>query len=207
MDSSVGTVRMAEATAAQPQGGSYTMGEFSKAFDRFVAADPVELLAESTRPLTGRAHGGGKTMDKPTGGRKEAGMSADSLSRILKTSEGSVIAAGNSDVAITRLARALVLDPKDGVRTLRRWGRKARKNPYKAMGALATFGEILKRAVALLRRIPQKFGNIIEAFRAAATEVATAVHATSCSITFDLPRTISLAYSWTTPPSVNGSSS
>jgi hypothetical protein len=132
-------------------------------------------------------------------------MSADSLSRILRTAEGSVVATGNSDVAITKLARALVLDPKDGVRTLRRWGRKARKNPHKALGALATFGEILKRAVALLRRIPQKFGNIIEAFRDTAAEVATALHAASFSITFDLPRSISLAYSWTTPQPVNGS--
>ena len=66
------------------------------------------------------------------------------------------------------------------------------------MGALATFSEVLKRAVALLRCIPQKFGNILEAFREAAAAVAVALKATSFSITFDLPRTISLAYSWTT---------
>jgi hypothetical protein len=124
-------------------------------------------------------------------------MSADSLSRILKTAEGSVVAAGSSDVAITKLAHALVRDPKDGVRALRRWGRMAKKNPHKAMGALATFGEVLKRAVALLRCIPQTFGNIIEAFQDAAAAVAAAVEASSFSITFDLPRTIALSYSWT----------
>ena len=83
-------------------------------------------------------------------------------------------------------------DPKDGVRALRRWGRKAEKDPHKAMGALATFAEVLKRAVALLRCVPQKFGNIIEAFKDAAAAVARALEASSFSITFDLPRTISL---------------
>jgi hypothetical protein len=125
-------------------------------------------------------------------------MSADSLSRILKTAEGSVVAAGSSDVAITKLAQALVRDPKDGVRALKNWGRKAKKNPHKALGALATFSEVLKRAVALLRCVPKKFGNIIKAFQEAAAEVATALMATSFSITFDLPRTVSLSYSWST---------
>jgi hypothetical protein len=123
-------------------------------------------------------------------------MSADSLSRILKTAEGSVVAAGSSDVAITKLAQALVRDPKDGVRALKRWGRKAKKNPHKAMGALATFSEVLKRAVALLRCVPKKFGTIIKAFQEAAAEVATALQASSFSITFDLPRTVSLAFTW-----------
>jgi len=108
------------------------------------------------------------------------------------------VASGNTDVAITRLAHALVRDPKDGVKALRRWGRKAAKDPHKAMGALATFAEVLKRAVALLRRVPQKFGNIIEAFKDAAAAVARALNATSFTITFDLPRTISLTYSWAT---------
>jgi hypothetical protein len=125
-------------------------------------------------------------------------MSADALSRILKTAEGSVVATGSSDVAITKLAHELVRDPKDAIRALRRWGRKAKKDPHRAMGALATFSEVLKRAVALLRCIPQRFGNILEAFREAAAAVAVALKATSFSITFDLPRTISLAYSWTT---------
>ena len=106
-------------------------------------------------------------------------MSADSLSRILKTAEGSLVAAGSSDVVITKLAQALVRDPKDGVKALRRWGRKAKKDPHKAMGALATFGEVLKRAVALLRCIPQKFGKIIEAFQEAAAAVAPALKASS----------------------------
>jgi hypothetical protein len=173
------------------------MGEFSKAFDSFVAADPLELLEATTRPRTERPSTTGKTTEKTSPGRNQPGMSADSLSRILKSAEGSVVAAGSSDVAITKLAQALVRDPKDGVRTLRRWGRKARKNPHKAMGALATFAEVLKRAVALLRCIPQKFGAIIEAFRDAAAEVATALEASSFTINFDLPRTISLAFSWT----------
>jgi hypothetical protein len=173
------------------------MGEFSKAFDSFVAADPLELLEATSRPRTGRAGPSEKTTEKSTPGRNQPGMSADSLTRILKSAEGSVVAAGSSDVVITKLAQALVRDPKDGVRTLRRWGRKARKNPHKAMGALATFGEVLKRAVALLRCIPQKFGAIIKAFKDAAAEVATALEATSYTINFDLPRTISLAFSWT----------
>ena len=173
------------------------MGEFSKAFDRFVAADPLELLEATTRPRAGRPSATGKSTEKTTPGRNQRGMSADSLSRILKTAEGSVVAAGSSDVAITKLAHALVRDPKDGVRALRRWGRMAKKNPHKAMGALATFGEVLKRAVALLRCIPQTFGNIIEAFQDAAAAVAAAVEASSFSITFDLPRTIALSYSWT----------
>jgi hypothetical protein len=178
-------------------GGNHTMGEFSKAFDSFVAADPRELLEATTRPRTSRPSPTGKSTDKAAPGRSQPGMSADSLSRILKTAEGSVVAAGSSDVAITKLAQALVRDPKDGVRTLRRWGRKAKKNPHKAMGALATFGEVLKRAVALLRCMPQRFGNIIEAFKDAASEVASALHASSFTITFDLPRNISLAFSWT----------
>jgi hypothetical protein len=173
------------------------MGEFSKAFDRFVAADPIELLEATTRPRAGRPSPTGKSTEKTPPGRNQRGMSADSLSRILKTAEGSVVAAGSSDVAITKLAHALVRDPKDGVRALRRWGRMAKKNPHKAMGALATFGEVLKRAVALLRCIPQTFGNIIEAFQDAAAAVAAAVEASSFSITFDLPRTIALSYSWT----------
>ena len=107
-----------------------------------------------------------------------------------------MIAAGSSDVAITKLALALVRDPKDGVRALRRWGRKARKNPHQAIGALATFSEVLKRAVALLRCIPEKFGKIIAAFKEAAAEVAAALGAESYTITFDLPRTIALAFSW-----------
>jgi hypothetical protein len=64
------------------------------------------------------------------------------------------------------------------------------------MGSLATFGEVLKRAVALLRCIPQKFGKIIKAFKEAAAQVAVALKASSFSIAFDLPRTISLSYSW-----------
>lgn len=172
------------------------MGEFSKAFDRFVAADPVELLEATTRPRTKRPTAPGKSTEKTTPGRNQPGMSADSLSRILATAEGSVVAAGSSDVAITKLAHELVRDPKDGVRTLRRWGRKAKKNPHKAMGALATFSEVLKRAVALLRCVPKKFGTIIKAFQEAAAEVATALQASSFSITFDLPRTVSLAFTW-----------
>jgi hypothetical protein len=178
-------------------GGNNTMGEFSKAFDRFVAADPLELLVATSRPRAGRPSAPGKSSEATAPGRKEPGMSADSLSRILKTAEGSVVAAGSSDVAITKLAHALVRDPKDGVRALRRWGRRAKKNPHKAMGALATFAEVLKRAVALLRCMPQRFGNIIKAFQEAAAEVAIALGASSFSITFDLPRTISLSYSWT----------
>jgi hypothetical protein len=179
-------------------GGSDKMGEFSKAFDRFVAADPMELLEATSRPRAERPVAPGKRAEKTTPGRNQPGMHADSLSRILKTAEGSVVAAGSSDVAITKLAQELVRDPKDGVRALRRWGRKAKKNPHKAMGALATFAEVLKRAVALLRCIPQKFGRIIEAFQEAAAAVAVALKATSFSVTFDLPRTISLSYSWAT---------
>ncbi|HXQ61362.1 MAG TPA: hypothetical protein VN796_03460 [Acidimicrobiales bacterium] len=179
-------------------GGNHRMGQFSEAFDRFVAADPLELFEATARPRGGRPSTTGKRAEeKVPPGRSQPGMSADSLSRILKTAEGSVVAAGSSDVAITKLAHELVRDPKDGVRALRRWGRKAKKNPHKAMGALATFGEVLKRAVALLRCIPQKFGNIIEAFKDAAAAVATALKASSFSLTFDLPRTISLAFSWT----------
>ncbi len=173
------------------------MGEFSKAFDRFVAVDPMQLLEASARPRAGRAGTTGRSTEKAAPGRSQPGMSADSLSRILKTAEGSVVAAGSSDTTMNKLAQALVRDPNDGVRALRRWGRKAKKNPHKAMGALATFAEILKRAVALLRCVPQKFGNIIEAFKDAAAAVATALKASSFSITFDLPRTISLAFSWT----------
>jgi hypothetical protein len=51
--------------------------------------------------------------------------------------------------------------------------------------------------VALLRCVPKKFGNIIKAFQNAAAEVAAALQASSFSITFDLPRTISLAFTWT----------
>ncbi|HVC71583.1 MAG TPA: hypothetical protein VNC61_15115 [Acidimicrobiales bacterium] len=174
------------------------MGEFARAFDDFVAADPMELLEATARPRTGRPSATDKGNDKPSAGRNQPGMSADSLTRILKNSEGSVVAAGTTDVAITRLAHALVRDPKDGVKALRRWGRKAAKDPHKALGALATFAEVLKRAVALLRRVPQKFGNIIEAFKNAAAEVARALDATSFTITFDLPRTVSLAFSWST---------
>ena len=36
------------------------MGEFSKAFDRFVAADPLELLVATTRPRAGRPSAPGK---------------------------------------------------------------------------------------------------------------------------------------------------
>ncbi|HEY7947208.1 MAG TPA: hypothetical protein VID75_06010 [Acidimicrobiales bacterium] len=176
------------------------MGEFARAFESFVAADPMELLEASARPSgrSGRSRATDKDAETPSGGRNQPGMSADALTRILKNSEGSVVASGNTDVAITRLAHALVRDPKDGVKALRRWGRKAAKDPHKALGALATFAEVLKRAVALLRRVPQKFGNIIEAFRDAAAAVARALDATSFTITFDLPRTISLAYSWST---------
>ncbi len=173
------------------------MGEFSKAFDRFVAAEPMALLESTTRPRGSRPRPTGKSTEKTTPGRSQPGMSADSLSRILKTAEGSLVAAGSSDVVITKLAQELVRDPKDGVKALRRWGRKAKKDPHKAMGALATFGEVLKRAVALLRCIPQRFGKIIEAFQDAAAAVATAVKASSFTIAFDLPRTISLSYSWT----------
>jgi hypothetical protein len=173
------------------------MGEFSKAFDRFVTADPMELMETNARKRAGRPGAPHPGSEKSVGGRSQPGMSADSLSRILKTSEGSIVAAGNSDVAITKLAEELVRDPTDGVRTLKRWRRKARKDPHTAMGALATFGEVLKRAVALLRRIPETFGHILEAFHAAAAAVARALDATSFSITFDLPRTISLAFSWT----------
>ena|SRR5579872_2574150 len=178
-------------------GGTNAMGEFSRAFDRYVAADPIELLEASIRPRPGRPSPSEKGTEKTSPGRNQPGMSADSLSRILKSAEGSVVAAGSSDVAITSLAQALVRDPKDGVRTLRRWGHKAKKSPHKAMGALATFGEVLKRAVALLRCIPQKFGNILEAFQEAAAAVATSLQASSFSLSFDLPRTISLSFSWT----------
>jgi hypothetical protein len=179
-------------------GGIQSMGEFSKAFDRFVAADPLELLEANTRRRPGRPSAKGEGTEKTAPGRSQPGMSADSLSRILKTAEGSVVAAGSADVAITKLAQALVRDPTDAIRALRRWGRKAKKDPHTAMGALATFSEVLKRAVALLRCIPQRFGSILEAFKEAAAAVAVALKATSFSITFDLPRTISLAFSWAT---------
>jgi hypothetical protein len=182
------------------------MGEFARAFDSFVAADPMALLEASARPRSGRPAATDKSREKPAPGRKEPGMSADSLTRILKNSEGSegsavasgTLTTGNTDVAITKLAQALVRDPKDGVKALKRWARKAAKDPHRAAGALATFAEVLKRAVALLRRVPQKFGKIIEAFKDAAAAVATALGATSFTITFDLPRTISLAFSWST---------
>jgi len=173
------------------------MGEFSRAFDSFVAADPVKLLQGQARRRAERADGGGPGAQKATPGRAQRGMSADALSRILKTAEGSVLAAGSSDVALTKLAEALVRDPQDGVKTLTKWRRRAKKDPHKAMGALATFGEVLKRAVTLLRCIPKKFGRVIAAFREAAAAVAAAVEATSYSLTIDLPRTIAVAYSWT----------
>ncbi|MGH9017045.1 MAG: hypothetical protein ACRDY1_04780 [Acidimicrobiales bacterium] len=128
-------------------------------------------------------------------------MSADALSRILKTAEGSAVVTGNSgssDVAITKLAHQLVRDPKDGVRVLERWGRKARKNPHKALGALVTFAEVLKRAVALLRCVPKKFSRILRAFHEAASAVGTALGATRFDLSFDLPRTIALSFSWST---------
>lgn len=189
-------VRQPTPSRARQRGAITAMGEFSKAFDRFVAADPLALLEATARPRTGRPSPTSRAAEKATPGRNQPGMSADSLSRILKTAEGSVVAAGSSDVAITKLAQALVRDPKDGVRALKRWGRKAKKNPHKAMGALATFSEVLKRAVALLRCVPKKFGTIIKAFQEAAAEVATALQASSFSITFDLPRTVSLAFTW-----------
>jgi len=173
------------------------MGEFSKAFDRFVAANPTELLEPPSRPRTERAEASDSPTSRPGGGRNQRGMSADSLSRILKTAEGSIVAAGSAETAITKLALELVDDPRDGVRTLRRWGRRAKKEPNEAMGALATFGEVLKRAVALLRHVPRTFGAIVEAFRDAAAVVAKALDAASFTITFDLPQTISLAFSWT----------
>lgn len=199
MNGSDNAVMLPRGSGGRPQGGDHTMGEFSRAFDRFVAADPGEVLGATTRQRSERVGPSGTPSEKPDrpSGRTQPGMSADSLSRILKTSQGSVIAAGSSDVAITQLAQELVRDPHDGVRALKRWRRKARTDPHRAMGALATFGEILKRAVALLRRVPETFGSVIEAFQKAAAAVACAVQATSYSLTFDLPRTISLAFSWT----------
>ena len=172
------------------------MGEFARAFDNFVAADPLDLLDTRPGPRSRRPGTRDKAADKPNAGRNQPGMSADSLTRILKNSEGSVVASGNTDLAITELARALVRDPKDAVKALRRWGRAAAKDPHKAIGALATFAEVLKRAVALLRRVPQKFGKIFEAFKDAAAAVARALDATGFTITFDLPRSLSLAFSW-----------
>jgi hypothetical protein len=61
-------------------------------------------------------------------------MSADSLSRILKTAEGSVVAAGSSDVAITKLAHELVRDPKDGVRALKPVGPQGEEEPPQGHG-------------------------------------------------------------------------
>jgi hypothetical protein len=197
MSGSVGQSQGRRTDSAGQRGATTAMGEFSRAFDRFVAADPMALLDATTRPLAQRPRPTGKAAEQTSPGRNQPGMSADSLSRILKTAEGSVLAAGSSDTAITKLAQELVRDPKDGIKALERWGRKAKKNPHKAMGALATFGEVLKRAVALLRCIPQKFGKILEAFNEAAGAVAAALKASSYSITFDLPRTISLTFSWT----------
>jgi len=91
----------------------------------------------------------------------------------------------------------LVRDPKDGVRALRPVGRMAKKNPHKAMGHWPPSGEVLKRAVALPAVHTADIRNIIEAFQDAAAAVAAAVEASSFSITFDLPRTIALSYSWT----------
>jgi hypothetical protein len=173
------------------------MGEFSKSFDRFVATDPADLLEPTDRGGGDRPEAEGASV-RASGGRSQRGMSADSLSRILKTAEGSVVAAGSAEVAMMKLARELVEDPDDGVRALRRWGRRAKNEPYEAMGALATFGEVLKRAVALLRQVPRTFGAIIEAFHEAAGKVAKALRATGFTLTFDLPHTVALAYSFGT---------
>jgi hypothetical protein len=173
------------------------MGEFSKSFERFVASESADPL-ETSPQAGGEGPEAEGASGRASGGRSQRGMNADSLSRILKTAEGSVVAAGSEEVVLTKLARELVHDPEDGVRTLRRWGRRAKKEPYEAMGALATFGEVLKRALAMLRQAPSTLGAIIEAFHKAAAKVAKALGARSFTLTLDLPHTVALAYSWKT---------
>jgi hypothetical protein len=171
------------------------MGTFSKTFNRYVAEDPAKLLEpHSDKHFVRTSATPGPKKDENVRGR--AGMRADSLSRILENAEGSLIASGRVEAALTKLARELVRDPKDGVKTLRRWSRKAEAKPYKALAALATFSEVLKRAVALLERIPAKFGRLIAEFRTCVGAVGTALGATSFTVTIDLPRSIAIGYSW-----------
>ena len=110
------------------------MGEFSKAFDRFVAADPLALLEATGRPRAERPSPTGRAADKTTPGRSQPGMSADSLSRILKTAEGSVVAAGSSDVAITKLARLWSVILRTGSRRSSAGAAKRRRTPTKPWG-------------------------------------------------------------------------
>ena len=177
-------------------GGTENMGTFSKTFNRYVAEDPAKLLEpRSDKQFVRTVAPPGPKKDENVRGRP--GMRSDSLSRILENAEGSLIASGRVEAALTKLARELVRDPDGGVKTLRKWGRKAQDKPYKALAALATFGEVLKRAVALLERIPAKFGRLISEFRTCVGVVGVALGVTSFTVTIDLPRSIAIGYSWT----------
>jgi hypothetical protein len=162
------------------------MGNFSKTFDRYVAEDPSKLLDPISEKQFVRSSAATRSPQRTDAGRGRAGMRADSLSRILENAEGSLIASGRVEAALTKLARELIRDPKDGVKTLKRWSKKAKSDPYKALAALSTFGEVLKRAVALLERIPEKFGSELGA--------------NNVSVTIDLPRSIAISFSWAVAP-------
>lgn len=178
------------------------MGNFSKTFDRYVGEDPTKLLdpVSNKRFVRSTVPAGGP---QRADGNRRAGMRADSLSRILENAEGSLIASGRVEAALTKLARELIRDPKDGVKTLKRWGAKARSDPYKALAALATFGEVLKRAVALLERIPEKFGKLIAELRKCVAVVGSELGASSFSVTIDLPRSIAIGFSWAVAPATS----
>jgi hypothetical protein len=180
------------------------MGTFAKTFNRYVAEDPSRLLDPRSEKQFVRATAAQRGPQKDGGVRGGPGMRADSLSRILENAEGSLIASGRVEAALTKLARELVRDPKDGVKTLRKWSRRAELQPDKALAALATFGEVLKRAVALLERIPAKFGRLIAEFRACVGAVATALGASSYALTVDLPRSIAIGFSWAVEPTPEG---
>ncbi|HXW34700.1 MAG TPA: hypothetical protein VEJ87_08975 [Acidimicrobiales bacterium] len=172
------------------------MGNFSKTFDRYVAEDPRKLLDPISDKHFVRSTATTRNPPRTDSARGRAGMKADSLTRILENAEGSLIASGRVEAALTKLARELIRDPKDGVKTLKRWSKKAKSDPYKALAALSTFGEVLKRAVALLERIPEKFGRLIAELRKCVEVVGQELGASNVSVTIDLPRSIAIGFSW-----------
>jgi len=143
-----------------------------------------------------------RTVDRgePHGGTPgRTGMRSDALTRILEGAEGSLVASGRVDAALTHLARELVRHPDDGVAVLKRWRKRARRHPDEALTAVATFGEVLKRVVASLQRLPAQFGRVMRQFRRCVAAVAAALGASSYSVTLDLPRSLAVGFTWASP--------
>jgi hypothetical protein len=94
------------------------------------------------------------------------------------------------------LADKLLREPDDAATYLQGVATLAHTEPSRALSALSTFGEVLKRLVARIRRLPAAVAGVLEHLRDAVAAVARGLGAESFSVNLDLPSSFGIGLSW-----------